>query len=77
MVSLEPGFKTIPAPMTFSVKNYDGSETRQTILQGETVSETRLGRDGTVVSQTDTGLCLSLEWRGVRCGPIVGQIDTK
>ncbi|GFS26653.1 metalloprotease [Elysia marginata] len=54
VVSVESGFKptTSLATLTFSVKNYDGSETRQTIMEGHTVSELTVTKDGTVLNRS-------------------------
>ncbi|KAK3753599.1 hypothetical protein RRG08_010018 [Elysia crispata] len=54
VVSVESGFKPTAslATLTFSVKNYDGSETRQTIMEGQTVSELTVTKDGTVVNRS-------------------------
>ncbi|CAL1537705.1 unnamed protein product [Lymnaea stagnalis] len=68
VVSVEPGFKQWSAPttMTFSVKNYDGSETRQTILEGETVvakdltSKSSIDRRPSSVSLASIGSSSSL-----------------
>ncbi|XP_059144245.1 uncharacterized protein LOC131931460, partial [Physella acuta] len=53
VVSIESGFRQIAAPttMTFSVKNYDGSETRQTIVEGETIRSTVV-REGSSTKMT-------------------------
>ncbi|GFO01130.1 Zinc metalloproteinase [Plakobranchus ocellatus] len=53
VVSVESGFKPTAslATLTFSVKNYDGSETRQTIMEGQMVSELTVTRDGTVLNR--------------------------
>ena len=62
VVSVESGFKptTALATLTFSVKNYDGSETRQTIMEGQTVSELTVTKDGTILNRSSKGFPLLL-----------------
>ncbi|KAK7499071.1 hypothetical protein BaRGS_00009618, partial [Batillaria attramentaria] len=54
VVKVENAFKPVKSPsmLTFSVKNYDGSETHRTITQeaqGELVTELTVGVDGSLV----------------------------
>ncbi|XP_076434651.1 uncharacterized protein LOC143274664 [Babylonia areolata] len=53
VVKVENAFKPVKSPsLTFSVKNYDGSETHRTIsqdTQGEVVTELTVGSDGSLV----------------------------
>ncbi|XP_067684647.1 uncharacterized protein [Haliotis asinina] len=59
VVKVETGFKPVKSPsmLTFSVKNYDGSETHRTIAQdpgGETVTELNVATDGKLLSGNAT-----------------------
>ncbi|KAI8739982.1 zinc metalloproteinase [Biomphalaria glabrata] len=47
VVSVESGFRQLPPPttLTFSVKHYDGSETRQTITGGEIIKSAKIVKD--------------------------------
>lgn len=60
VVKVENAFKPVRSPslLTFSVKNYDGSETHRTITQdpqGELITELTVGPDGTLLGSIPKG----------------------
>ena len=61
VVKVETGFKPVKSSsmLTVSVKNYDGTETRQTISEGpsgKTTSELILDTEGKVIKKAQSGL---------------------
>ena len=61
VVKVENAFRPVKSPsLTFSIKNYDGSETHRTISQdsqGEVVTELTVSSDGSLVGSIAKGKC--------------------